>query len=814
MAVTRTSEQEIEIGYAETLTHDAQAQTATITMNLNGGNKVTYSTVQKPVTFSISDEDLNKLKGVSKDATDVDIVVNTKAGETDVPWHVASASDTWLTTDPAIDGTETNASGSTLTVKFAANDTGDRTGSFVLESRNTSSPAYGVSQNGTFGVTINDVKYNDKTALFANDTLKAFSAAYDYTFNITTKNAVAGNKLSVASKTSGSKVTVKTQPSGTALTTSHTFVISVPASTLTDEPESAFDIMADGNKVGGFAVKQAKKPSISVNTSTTVGGTSTPVSGSFVASTWDIKSTDYVTSSDATLSIANPSTAGTFSVNMKPSFLQTDDNLTATITLVGVNGNLGTCSIAQNKVVYAFSPTAGVAFKYNETTTGKTVTVTSSNAGTISSGMTAESSQTWCTVSVSGNKVTAKVTQNTGNTSRTATVYVTYKDSRSQTFEVVQGYNVPATVTIGGVVWSSFNVNTPGTLATNVPSALLGTRAESHGKYYQWNRKVAWFTTGGVSGWDTSNPSGTSWGSSTNPCPSGFVVPTKAQWDALISACTKSYKGGWSSSDYGYLELKNGSNTLEFPAVGGRYDSDGALSSTGTWGYYWSSTQDGSDRAYNMKFSSGSVGTYWYRRRYGFSVRCVRDIPHETVKIGDTEWMKYNVDNPGTVVASLPSALTGTRAASHGKFYQWNRNKAWATTDGISGWDTTTPGGSDWETANNPCPSGFEVPNKAQWEALIAACNATYMSGSWSSSNYGYLTLTYKTNSANKLEFPAVGYRNDTDGSLYGAGTYGFYWSSTQNGSDYAYRLDFGSSSVSTSNGNKTNGRSVRCVRQ
>ncbi len=93
---------------------------------------------------------------------------------------------------------------------------------------------------------------------------------------------------------------------------------------------------------------------------------------------------------------------------------------------------------------------------------------------------------------------------------------------------------------------------------------------------------------------------------------------------------------------------------MEFPAVGGRYDSDGALSSTGTWGYYWSSTQDGSDRAYNMKFSSGSVNTYWYRRRYGFSVRCVRDIPHETVKIGDTEWMKYNVDNPGTVVSSLP----------------------------------------------------------------------------------------------------------------------------------------------------------------
>ncbi len=441
-------------------------------------------------------------------------------------------------------------------------------------------------------------------------------------------------------------------------------------------------------------------------------------------------------------------------------------------------------------MVYAFSPTAGVAFKYNETTTGKTVTVTSSNAGTISSGMTATSSQTWCTVSVNGNKVTAKVTENTGNTSRTATVYVTYKDSRSQTFEVVQGYNVPATVTIGGVVWSSFNVNTPGTLATNVPSALLGTRAESHGKYYQWNRKVAWSTTGGVSGWDTSNPSGTSWGSGSDPCPSGFEVPTITQWQNLISACNATYmSGSWSSSNYGYLTLTdktNSANKLEFPAVGGR-DASGTLGEAGTWGYYWSSTQLDSYNAYRMNFNSSSIGINGPYKTRGFSVRCVRES--STVRIGDTEWMKYNVDQPGTVAASLPSALTGTRAASHGKFYQWNRKVAWSTTgSSVSGWDTSTPSGTSWGSSTNPCPSGFVVPTRAQWDALISACNATN-GGGWLSSNYGYLTLTDKTNSANKLEFPAVGRRFVSSGALEVAGTYGGYWSSTQYSSDIAYYM-------------------------
>ncbi len=277
IAVTKISEQEIEVGYAETLTYDAEAQTTAITMNLNGGNSVSYTATQSPVAFTIDDGDLNKLKGVSNGKTDIDITVVTKAGEVNVPWHVASTSDTWLTTTPSAGGTETNASGSTLTVKFAANDAGDRTGIFVLESRNTTSPAYEVSQRGSFTATVSGVTYNGKTALFADGMLKAFSAKYDYTFNITTDNAITGDRLNITGKTTGSTVTVKTQPSGTDLKTSHSFVITVPASTLTTEPESVFDIMADGNRIGGFTVKQAKKPSISVSTTTTIGGISTPM---------------------------------------------------------------------------------------------------------------------------------------------------------------------------------------------------------------------------------------------------------------------------------------------------------------------------------------------------------------------------------------------------------------------------------------------------------------------------------------------------------------------------------------------------------
>ncbi|MDE6483591.1 MAG: hypothetical protein K2L01_07540, partial [Rikenellaceae bacterium] len=258
LAVTKSSDEEITVSYAETLTYDATPQEATVTMSLKGGNSVTYTTKQSPVAFTVSNDDLSKLKNVVKEGADVAITVVTKAGISSAPWHVASASDSWLTTSPVIGGPETNASGSTLTVKFAANATGDRTGSFVLESRNTTSPTYEVSQKGAFSATVNSVTYNGKAAVLADNTLKAFSAAYDYTFTVTTNNAVESDRLSVVSKTDGTAVTIKTHPKGSALSTTHTFIITVPASTLTTEPESLFDIMADGNRIGGFTVKQAK----------------------------------------------------------------------------------------------------------------------------------------------------------------------------------------------------------------------------------------------------------------------------------------------------------------------------------------------------------------------------------------------------------------------------------------------------------------------------------------------------------------------------------------------------------------------------
>ncbi|MDE7134298.1 MAG: hypothetical protein K2N86_03360 [Rikenellaceae bacterium] len=169
----------------------------------------------------------------------------------------------------------------------------------------------------------------------------------------------------------------------------------------------------------------------------------------------------------------------------------------------------------------------------------------------------------------------------------------------------------------------------------------------------------------------------------------------------------------------------------------------------------------------------------------------------------------------------MPSECSGTRAESHGKFYQWGINVAWNSTGSSAAgatpsgsWNTSTYP-SNWNT--QPCPDGYRLPTNAEFQNLIDNCTRTN-GGGWSSSDYGYITLTLKTDSSKKLEFPAVGYRStDSSGTLYSnVGAGGYYWSSVAHTSstNYAYHLSFSSSNLNVNTSSKPFGYSVRCVRQ
>lgn len=107
--------------------------------------------------------------------------------------------------------------------------------------------------------------------------------------------------------------------------------------------------------------------------------------------------------------------------------------------------------------------------------------------------------------------------------------------------------------------------------------------------------------------------------------------------------------------------------------------------------------------------------------------------------------------------------------------------------------------------------SSWRMPTKAEYDELI---NTSYTTWIWTTQNgvKGY-KVTSKIN-GNSIFLPAAGYREDS--SLYVAGSYGFYWSSSLNTYDsyYAYYLSFDSSGVrSTSYGGyRSYGLSVRPV--
>jgi len=167
-------------------------------------------------------------------------------------------------------------------------------------------------------------------------------------------------------------------------------------------------------------------------------------------------------------------------------------------------------------------------------------------------------------------------------------------------------------VLINGVKWATRNVDAPGTFAAN---------PEDVGMFYQWNRTKGWSAIGTVTGWDSSMPTGTTWETTNNVCPTGYRVPTDAEIQSLITAGSLwTTQNGVNGRVFG-----SGDNIIFLPAAGFRNLSNGVLDIAGIFGYYWSSTPRGTTDAYYFSFYSGLADGSYHYRNYGFSVRCVVD---------------------------------------------------------------------------------------------------------------------------------------------------------------------------------------------
>jgi uncharacterized protein (TIGR02145 family) len=226
----------------------------------------------------------------------------------------------------------------------------------------------------------------------------------------------------------------------------------------------------------------------------------------------------------------------------------------------------------------------------------------------------------------------------------------------------------------------------------------------------------------------------------------------------------------------------------------------------------------------------------------------VKDCACCVAKVSATVWKVFLCHNLGANTSLDPHDMTQTNAwGLQGGYIQWGRRGPNTTGDSrvdwvsaantanfgaaptgstagtansaaIGGWTTSTAADFSWrtaggaKTANDPCPSGFRVPTITEWSD-VNSNNTVSRSGAWTNSvTYYNSALHYGPNASTKLlTLPAAGARN-IDGSLYGRGSDGLYWSSTEGGSPLALYMYFNSSTVMNAATNRAAGFSLRCI--
>jgi len=166
------------------------------------------------------------------------------------------------------------------------------------------------------------------------------------------------------------------------------------------------------------------------------------------------------------------------------------------------------------------------------------------------------------------------------------------------------------TIKIGNQTWTeNFNYNVNGSKCYNNDPA----NCQKYGRLYNWSAAIS-------------------------ACPSGWHLPTNAEWDALYrfadgtSGTSSPYKsetaGKYLKAKSGWNDSGNGTDDYGFAALpGGLGNSAGKFFSIGNYGNWWSSSEHDGDHAYSHFKSHKHNNAGWESEVKSklFSVRCVQD---------------------------------------------------------------------------------------------------------------------------------------------------------------------------------------------
>lgn len=401
------------------------------------------------------------------------------------------------------------------------------------------------------------------------------------------------------------------------------------------------------------------------------------------------------------------------------------------------------------------------------------------------------------------------------------------------------------TVTIGSQTWMAENLNYNSNerlrySACYKDSASSASNCAKYGRYYSWAVAVGKSEEACGNAHNCSLPSG----SINGVCPSGWHLPSKTEWETLLTAVGgQSIAGKKLKSKFGWNNGGNGTDDFSFSALPAGYGygpyTDGR---EGVWACFWSSTELSDSYAYSINLYSDSdpaavshypnvqgVQNAFDAKSYMFSVRCLKNSESDTViepngfmtdsrdgqryntiKIGEQTWMAQNLNYE--TENSYCYNDSASYCTKYGRLYTWSAAVG-ATEDSCGyGRDCSFSSGN----VQGVCPAGWHLPSRFEWWDLIE-----FLGGS----NAAEIALKYtsgwkfRSNGSDASSFSALpaGYREGGKGLgnyiFEGATTY--FWSSTQSSTYKAYssELDYYYAGARGGGYDKNSGFSVRCLK-
>ncbi len=234
-----------------------------------------------------------------------------------------------------------------------------------------------------------------------------------------------------------------------------------------------------------------------------------------------------------------------------------------------------------------------------------------------------------------------------------------------------------------------------------------------------------------------------------------------------------------------------------------------------------------SDTKYYLRlYAVNSIGTVYGNELIFFASDPVIDYDdntYKTVKIGNQTWMSENLKTThypdGT---EIPLVIDNT---AWGNLGDNNTDDAYCYYNYSSANSNAYDALYTYAAAINACPTGWHLPTDNEWKQLeiyLGMSESEANDIGWRGTDEGKKLKATNSwfdvgNGTDDYGFAALpgGYRDYNNGTYSFIGKCGYWWSSTDDGNNYAYfrLLYFNANDMGRSNYYKSHGFSVRCIK-